>query len=112
MDPDSRVRAFGTEPLRDEFENMFLEDFLQEFELTEMDDDAAFLPWSLILECTPAGEEEGTSLEVRKYESIKELKKRTGSKLMFAGYDVGRRRDKSELSVFVSEGGGPSRGIR
>lgn len=105
MDPDSRVRAFGTEPLRDEFENMFLEDFLQEFELTEMDDDAAFLPWSLILECTPAGEEEGTSLEVRKYESIKELKKRTGSKLMFAGYDVGRRRDKSELSVFVSEGG-------
>lgn len=106
MAPEERVRKFGTPALVDEFDQNFLEDFLQEFELTEMDDEAAFLPWGLILECTPTGEEEeGTVLEVKRFETIKELKKGTGSKLLFAGYDVGRRKDKSELSVFVSEGG-------
>jgi phage FluMu gp28-like protein len=106
MDPESRVRRFGTTPLQDAFDNMFLEDFLREFELTEADDDVAFLPWSLILQTAPSGEgEEGTPLEVEQYQSVSELKAKTKGRPMFAGFDVGRRKDKSELTVFVTEGG-------
>jgi len=101
-----RVRSFGTETLQEQFDNMLLEDFQQEFELSEQDDEASFLSFELILSCTPSGEDEGgTMLEINRCDTIGELKKKTGKRVLFAGYDVGRRRDSSVLSVFEVNGG-------
>lgn len=97
---DERVMRFGTSALIHEFENNFLEDFQQEFELTEIDDNVAYLAWELVLRCAPGGED-----AVEPCASIAELQKRCAGRMLFAGYDVGRRHDAAELSVFSLEGG-------
>jgi len=100
MSPEDRVRAFGTEALIDEFENNFLEDFQQEFELVEIDDELSLLSWDLILKTTPSGDDELSIAE-----SLKDLKTIANGRQLFAGFDVGRRKDVSDLSVFCLEGG-------
>lgn len=106
MDTASRVRKFGTPALQDLFDNMFLEDFQREFELLESDDELAFLSWELILACTPTGEDEsGRCIEVDHAELIADLRRRT-TRPLFAGYDVGRKKDRSELSVMELVSGG------
>ncbi len=95
MDTRRRVEKFGTELLKQMFQGMFLEDFQQEFELAEPDDMRAYLPWELIIECTPTGEDGiGTA------DTVKELASMTRRRPLFLGYDVGRKKDKSELTVF------------
>jgi hypothetical protein len=96
MDTATRVRNFGTQTLREIFDNMPTEDFQQEFELKEMDDEMALLPWELIIACTPTGED-----AITRYDSVDDLRERTTGQLLFAGLDVGRYTDRSELSVFA-----------
>lgn len=48
MPTEDRVRAFGTPPLLDIFENMFLEDFQQEYECAWIDETTAWISWEII----------------------------------------------------------------
>lgn len=100
MSPHERVARFGTTALREIFQSLLLEDFQQEFELVESDDNVAFLSWELIVACTPTGDD-----EVSKCETVAELINKAGGRTIFAGYDVGRKKDLAVLSCFVREGG-------
>lgn len=94
------VDFFGTNALKMVYENMLLEDFQQEFECYETDDEAALLPWELIVACTPTGED-----AIDKYETLEELKRKTRDTVLFAGYDVGRHKDLGELTIFEDRDG-------
>ena len=48
MDTEERVQAFGTPALVEIFENMFLEDFQQEYECAWIDEAVAWISWELI----------------------------------------------------------------
>jgi len=48
MDTEQRVRAFGTSALIEIFENLFLEDFQQEYECAWIDEATAWITWELI----------------------------------------------------------------
>lgn len=96
---EERVERYGTDGLREVFDSMLLEDFQREFELRVEDDQLAFLPWELIMACTPTGEG-----GVTRYESPEELLDAAGERPVYLGYDVGRHVDKGELAAFVDEG--------
>lgn len=91
-----RIEEFGSVSLKEIFENMPLEDFQQEFELTEMDDELALLPWDLIHACTPTGKES----EKMRFYNVESLSEATKGHQLFGGFDVGRWHDRSELTIF------------
>lgn len=95
MATEDAVRKFGTEILLELFNNMLLEDFQQELENTESDDEKAFLSWDLIKACTPTGED-----SISRYDSLEGLRSRTKDGHLWVGYDVGRRKDAAEITVF------------
>lgn len=97
---EEAVRTYGTEVINEIFDNMPTEDFQQEFENSESDDERSFFPWELIIACTPTGEE-----SIERYETLTELRDKTKDSLLWAGYDVGRRRDSAELTVFEEKDG-------
>ncbi|OFV83293.1 MAG: hypothetical protein A2W26_04240 [Acidobacteria bacterium RBG_16_64_8] len=85
-----RVGRFGTVRLKEIFESMAVEDFLQEYELEFIGEDVAYFPYELILPCTEPPPDT--------YETYAELAAAARGTL-YAGYDVGRRKDCSELTV-------------
>lgn len=90
MSTEERVRAFGTKDIQDQFDSLIVEDFQQEFELSYCDESYSFFPYELILPCT------SDELTVAQdYASLSEPKGR-----LIAGFDVGRKRDLSELAIF------------
>ena len=101
MDTEERVKEFGTLPLLELFDNLMLDLFQQEFECLESDDEAAWLPWDMILRSSPSGDD-----SIKQFDSLEALREGTRGKVLFAGFDVGRTKDRSELSVFVEENGG------
>jgi phage FluMu gp28-like protein len=48
MTTEERVRAFGTNALLEIFENMFLEDFQQEYECAWLDETVSWISWEVI----------------------------------------------------------------
>lgn len=48
MGTEERVRAFGTDALVEIFENMFLEDFQQEYECAWLDEAVSWISWDVI----------------------------------------------------------------
>lgn len=95
MSTEERVRAFGTKDIQDQFDSLIVEDFQQEFELSYCDESYSFFPYELILPCT------SDELTVAQdFASLAEPKGR-----LVAGFDVGRKRDLSELAIF-EEGDG------
>jgi hypothetical protein len=90
MPTEERVRAFGTKDINDQFDALFLEDFQQEFELSFCDESYSFYPYELILPCT--------SDDVVVAEDFSRVPIPKGR--LVAGFDVGRKRDLSELAVF------------
>jgi len=90
MATEERVYRFGTQDLIDQYESLPIEDFQQEFECLFVTEGAAFYPYELIIPCTD------DDLEV--VEDVEEMKRPKGR--LVAGYDVGRRNDRGELSIF------------
>jgi phage FluMu gp28-like protein len=90
MPTEERVERFGTKDIRDQFASLLLEDFQQEFEILYADETLSYYPYELILPCT----EDDLAL-ADDFGSFPDLRGR-----LVAGFDVGRRRDFSELAVF------------
>jgi len=95
MTTQERVMEFGSDRLRITFAMFPLEDFQQEFELKAIKSGAAVIPWEQILAVSsdPKHHFLATTKAVAKYAQD------TGSAL-FAGYDVGRTDNASELTIF------------
>jgi hypothetical protein len=87
---EDRVRAFGTKDIQDQFDSLALEDFQGEFELGYCDESYSFFPYELILPCT--------SDELVLADDFATFGGVNGR--LTAGFDVGRKRDLSELSIF------------
>lgn len=99
------VAKYATDIMKDIFENTSLEDFQQEYECAFRDELAAFITLEMIQKCTPlAGDDDNpeTSNEIEEFKTIDDLilaynQERHG--YLYAGYDVGRTNDASELVV-------------
>lgn len=91
MSTEDRVAKFGTQKIKDQFNSLLLEDFQQEFECLYSDETLTFYPYELILPCTD------TELEL--CEDYAEVRERSRGRLV-AGFDVGRKRDRSELTIW------------
>ncbi|MBU1748716.1 MAG: hypothetical protein KKA73_13595, partial [Chloroflexi bacterium] len=107
---EDRVRAFGTVALVEIFENMFLEDFQQEYECSWVDEVTAWISWEVIkanqdpglLWWHARGVDEARQLLPLIQQAIAE---RRIEPVLAGGLDVGRKRD---LTEFVALGRGTS----
>jgi len=94
-----RVEEFGTAQLHELFNALDLESFQQEFECAFIDDSSSYFPLDMVYKCVmddesqDAGPPEQTRLMATGFEELRH--KTTGRQA--GGYDVGRRRDASEL---------------
>jgi hypothetical protein len=95
MPTEERVRTFGTKDIQDQLDSLLLEDFQQEFELAYCDESYSFFPYELILPCTS-----DDMVLADDFPSLAEPKGR-----LVAGFDVGRKRDLSELAIFEEVSG-------
>ena len=95
LSTEERVRRFGTKDIQDQLDSLLLEDFQQEFELAYCDESYSFFPYELILPCT--------SDELVLADDFAALAEPKGR--LVAGFDVGRKRDLSELAIFEETGG-------
>jgi len=93
---EDRVERFASDALKDIFEGSLLEDFQEECELTPQDETWAYIPLERILACADA--------EIEVDISYAKLAKIVQHSLV-AGFDVGRRRNASVLSVLEKVNG-------
>ena len=94
-----RVEIFGTEQLHELFNAMDLESFQQEFECAFIDDSTSYFPLVMVYACVMNDEAEDGQLseqELLMAHGFKDLSLKVMGRLG-GGYDVGRRRDASEL---------------
>jgi phage FluMu gp28-like protein len=106
MPTEARVADFGTRALSEIFENMFLEDFQQEYECSWVDEAVAWISWELIkrnqqadLVCYHARSvDEALQLIPTIEEDVRQGRIETA---LAGGVDVGRRRN---LTEFVAVG--------
>jgi phage FluMu gp28-like protein len=109
------VEKYGTEIIKTIFNNMSLEEFQQEYECSFRDELAAFITLEMIQRCTPLGGDEENPEDTREivpFHSIDDLilgYRPDIHKYLYAGYDVGRTNDASELTVL---GYNPDTGLR
>lgn len=96
MPTEQRVMTFGQSRIIEQFDSLLLEDFQQEFEVLYSDEALTFFPYPLIMPCTDP--------ELELYTDFAELDQCKGR--LVAGFDVGRKRDFSELAVFEQIDGG------
>jgi phage FluMu gp28-like protein len=117
MDTQTRVTQFGKESLHNAFDNMFLEDFQQEYECTFIDGSQSYIPLDLIYANTPGRNEESwehmgeivtesgneeKDVEVHVFKEADSLRSGYNPKehgRLFIGYDVARRRDAAVIFV-------------
>lgn len=92
---EERVYRFGNAALIDVFEASFLDDFQQECELLRIDSEAAFISIDQILSCCDQ--------ELQIYSDFEDLKKDLKG-VPYLGFDVGRRRNPSELVIIEQLG--------
>lgn len=86
-----RIARFGKKRIRDQFDSLMLEDFQQEFEVFYSDETMTFYPFELIIPCTDP--------ELELCEDFAAVAREARGRLV-AGFDVGRKRDLSELVIF------------
>jgi phage FluMu gp28-like protein len=91
MSTQERVERFATKKTLIQFDSLLLEDFQQEFECLYSDEAMTFYPYELIIPCTDP--------ELELCEDFAEVRKQAKGRLV-AGYDVGRKRDASELTIW------------
>ena len=124
---EERVMRFGNEALKMQFLSMPFEDFQQEFECSFRDEQAAYITLEMIRECTPVGANEipvwrnvEEALLGREWVVMDDDGDETGDAraigytpskhgTLYAGFDVGRRRDASEFIVVAKKPGQPRR---
>jgi phage FluMu gp28-like protein len=128
MTSEERVNKFATDIMRLIFATFPLDDFQQEYELAFIDENVSYFPVSVVNNCSFQDEDETeyditdknnelviskqnkTSIQMKysdikffKCKDIEELSYRIQngdiSRNLLAGYDVGRKKDKSELTV-------------
>lgn len=92
LETAERVERFGSDTLRENFGNMFLEDFQTEYECRWSDESSAFLSWNLVEQCSPSGD-----AAVYRVDSIDDL--RTLNEELYVGVDIGRRHNTTEIKV-------------
>ena len=90
MTTEDRVRTFGTKDINDQFDALALDDFQQEFENAYCDESYSFYSYELILPCTT-----DDLVMADDFATFGDVSGR-----LVAGFDVGRKRDLSELSIF------------
>jgi phage FluMu gp28-like protein len=99
-----RVATFGTPALVDIYENMFLEDFQQEYECAWVDEATAWISWELIQQNQSPEHlwwhARSTSEALALVPQIREaIKARRCEAALAGGIDVGRKRDLTEFMV-------------
>jgi phage FluMu gp28-like protein len=92
-----RVERFGTKAIRDQFDSLLLEDFQQEYECVYSDETLTFFPYDLILPCTDP--------ELVLADDFAEVRSVARGRLV-AGFDVGRKKDLSVLTIWEETLGG------
>jgi len=108
MSTAERVAAFGQEILQEIFRSIAFDDFRQEYECFYRDEQAAFITLDMIRACTPLpaadGEEDDDedTPEIIPFRDIDSFAlaydpEKHGN--LYAGYDVGRTNDASELVI-------------
>lgn len=108
MPTQERVYAFGTQALIEIFENMFIEDFQQEYECAWVDESVAWITWEIIKRNQDAGltwchaksVDQALNMISRVEEAIKAGQVESA---LAGGIDVGRKRN---LTEFVAVGKG------
>lgn len=112
MGTRERVMTFGSQRLKMIYAVSYEDHFLQEYELVPIADGASVIPWEVILRCTPTGSrlEEGGPYppevavlrrgRLRSFGDAVRLAEQVGGRL-WLGYDVGRKRNASELTVLL-----------
>lgn len=102
LSSEQLVMRYGTEIIQQIFRSMPLEDFQQEYECFFRDATASFITLEAIRACTPTGDH-----ELPRYTDLESFvvdydPKKHGT--LYAGYDVGRTNDASELIVIGYDG--------
>jgi phage FluMu gp28-like protein len=104
-----RVEEFGTEQLLELFNAMDLESFQQEFECAFIDDSTSYFPLNMVYACVMDDErrDDGkpSEQEYLMARDFNDLRHKTMGSLG-GGYDVGRRKDASELIALDNTGNG------
>jgi len=87
MTTDERLEKWGLPAIQEQRASLLLEDFQQEFEVAYIDEAHSFYPWGLINSCAKdvALQDDSAGWEV--------------SGRLTAGYDVGRKRDVSAMTI-------------
>lgn len=88
-----RVHQFGTPAIRDILNGMALDAFMQEFECEFVDDQVSYLPWEMIQKASRDRD------QLPYVDDVLDLHKLAIRGPLYAGFDVGRRRNASELIV-------------
>ena len=123
METEDRVFEFGNDAITQAYNSMMIEDFCQEYEIEPMDDSVSYYPMHLINQCTfemlngySYTEEDDLygdnpqymdpvypEFNFKTYDSPEELShaifKGLVGKRLFAGYDVGRNENNSEIII-------------
>lgn len=123
METEDRVFEFGNDAIIQAYNSMMIEDFCQEYEIEPMDDAISYYPSDLINQCTFESligysyTEEGDlygdnpkymdpiypGFKFKTYDSPEELShaifKGLVGKRLFAGFDVGRNENNSEIII-------------
>jgi phage FluMu gp28-like protein len=108
MDTLQRVEVFGTTQLLELFNAMDMDSFMQEFECVFVDDSSSYFPLPMVYACIMDDEgQEGEPSEQERFmaRDFTELRQKTIGSLS-GGYDVGRRKDTSELVSLDDTGNG------
>lgn len=112
METAERVARFGTDRLREISENLLEEDFRQEYELEFQDETTAWITWEEIKGCQDADgsllccQGRGAEAGLAAVENlVSALERDQVEKELYAGMDIGRRRDLTELVVLGSHAG-------
>lgn len=91
------VETYGTAIIKQIYDSMALEDFQQEYEGRFRDELASFITLSMIQACIPLGDD-----EIIPFRTIDDFIVAYDPKVhgfLYAGYDVGRTNDASELAL-------------
>jgi phage FluMu gp28-like protein len=112
MNTEDRVHAFGTRALVEIFENMFLEDFQQEYECAWVDEATAWIPWPVIKrnqEIFDGRWWHAKSVD-EALQMVPEIWRAVGQRqiesVFVGGVDIGRTHDLTEFVVLGRSSGG------
>lgn len=103
MSTEERVRALGTPAIVEIFENMFLEDFQQEYECAWVDESVAWITWDIIKRNQAA--HDGEWFHAKSVDNalqmipqvLAAIRQGKVERVLIGGIDVGRKKNLTEL---------------